>query len=94
MRQAWDCQLCRDLKAELSPYNIRGKHDTLGELPEAWVDVIHRVTTDPGRLSERWFQEALAGGMEEDEIIEVINICVQAIAIDIFTTGILSLIHI
>ena len=88
MRQAWDCQLCRDLKAELSPYNIRGKHDTLGELPEAWVDVIHRVTTDPGRLSERWFQEALTGGMEEDEIIEVINVCVQAIAIDVFTSGI------
>ena len=87
-RHAWNCQLCRDLKAELSPYNIRGKHDTLGDLPEAWVDVIHRLTTDSGRLSERWFQEALSAGMAEDEVIEVINICVQAIAIDIFTTGI------
>jgi len=87
-RHAWDCELCQILKSEISPYGIDGEHQTQGNLPKAWINVIHRVTMDSGRLSERWFKEALSGGMVEDEFIEVISVCVQAIAIDVFTSGV------
>ena len=87
-RHAWNCDLCQALKSEISPYGIDGEHQALGNLPKAWINVIHRVTTDPARLSERWFKEALSGGMVEDEFIEVISVCVQTIAIDVFASGI------
>ena len=60
----------------------------MGELPDSWVNVIHRLVTNPGRLSKRWFQEALSNGMEEAEFIGVISVSVQALAIDIFSASI------
>ena len=87
-RHAWDCLLCRKHKSSGSPYSVDGNHDALGILAPAWVEVIHRVVTDPGRLSQRWYQEALDSGIAEDEIIEVISVTVQAVVTDCFTTAI------
>ena len=87
-RYSWDCSLCQSRKFEPSPYSILGNHQTRGNLPTSWLDVIHRVVTDPGRLSERWFHEALSGDLLEDEFVEIISICVQALAIDIFTNAV------
>lgn len=87
-RSAPSCALCQARKDVLSPYAVDGAHDSLGELPTAWIDVIHRVVTDSGRLSARWYGEALDGGMTEDEVIEVISVAVQAVVIDCFTAGI------
>lgn len=50
-RHAWQCRLCRARQSALTPTALDGQHDHLNALPEAAVDVIHRVTTDPGRLS-------------------------------------------
>ena len=33
---------------------VEGEHDHHGTLPAAAVEVIHRVVTDPGRLSRKW----------------------------------------
>jgi len=88
VRQSWDCDFCQSRKLALSPYALSGKHQTLGNLPAPWVEVVHRVVTDPGRLSERWFKESLFDGLLEDEFIEIIIVCVQALAIDIFSTSI------
>jgi len=44
------------------PAAIEGKHDSLDELPETVIEVIHCVRTDPGRLSERWFRDVIATG--------------------------------
>ena len=87
-RHAWNCEFCQACKDALSPYTVSGAHDHLGALPASWVDVIHRVVTDPGRLSARWYAQAKADGMVEDEIIEVISIAVQAVVVDCFTAGI------
>ena len=77
--------MCKKQKLELSPYTISGqKHQGIGQLEFPWINVIHRVTNDPGRLSEKWFKEALSNGLKEDEFIEIVSVCVQAIAIDIF----------
>ena len=87
-RHAPDCALCQASAEAISPYAVAGAHDGLGELPGAWVDVIHRVAMDSGRLSARWYGEARRGGMLEDEIIEVISVAVQAVVIDSFTAAI------
>ena len=87
-RHARDCRLCQIQKLELSPYVVDGEHQTGGYLPGTWVNVIHRIVNDSGRLSERWFREALSGGLEEDEFIEMISICVQTLALDTFAAGI------
>ncbi len=51
VRQAAHCSYCRARKVALSPDAVEGVHESLGALPEAVVEVIHRVVTDPARLS-------------------------------------------
>jgi hypothetical protein len=73
-RLAQGCPLCRERKEALSPEQARGTHATTGELPAALVEVIHRVRTDPGRLSRRVFESALAAGVSVGEYVEAIGI--------------------
>lgn len=87
-RNAWNCRLCSDRKAALSPYAISGKHHDLDDLPDDWVDVIHRVTTDSGRLTQGWLNEVLDNGVEEDEFVEIVGVAILAITIDSFVYGI------
>src|SRR5579863_8287984 len=49
-RHAPGCALCTRQKAALSPYAVEGTHDGRGELPGAWIEMIHRIVADPGRL--------------------------------------------
>ena len=87
-RHAPNCALCRERADAISPYAVSGDHGSLGHVPAPWVDVIHRVALDSGRLSARWYGEARASGMLEDEIIEVVSVTIQAVVIDSFTAGI------
>ncbi len=56
VRNAAKCALCRERKAALSPEAVQGAHDRVSELPDPALDVVHRVTTDPGRLTRSWFE--------------------------------------
>ena len=67
-RNAPNCALCAERKAALSPFAVEGTHDSLGELPETMVEMIHRIVTDPGRLRRQWYDEILAGGVGRDRI--------------------------
>lgn len=87
-RHAWNCGLCRRRKDALSPYAVDGQHDDLGEVPAAWVDVIHRVVTDSGRLTRRWYQEARDAGVAEDEFVEIISVAIITTTVDAFAYGI------
>jgi len=87
-RNVAGCTLCDDRKAAVSPYAITGEHSHLGALLEAWVDVIHRVISDPGRLTERWFREVTDGGIEVGEYVELIGVVVSVVAVDTYCRGI------
>lgn len=87
-RQAWHCALCRERKAALSPYSVEGAHDSTGDLPDAWVEVIHRVVTDSGRLTRRWLDEALASGLSEDTFVEIVSVAIMTTVMDAFAFGI------
>lgn len=89
VRNAWQCTLCKERKASLSPYTISGGHDRVSVLPEAALDVIHRVTTDSGRLKKAWYDEILVSGQISDgQYVEIIDVLVGVVSIDSFCHGI------
>ena len=88
VRNAAACGLCRRRKEALSPYTLGGVHDSLGSLPESHVDVIHRIVTDPGRLSKTWLDDVLASCLSDAEYVETVGVIVNVMAIDQFRRGI------
>ena len=87
IRHAVACALCRRRKDALLPAAIGGTHDNLGALPETVVEVVHRVCTDPGRLSESWFRGVIAAGLSEERYIETVSIVAHLVAIDTMARG-------
>jgi hypothetical protein len=86
-RHSLSCALCRRRKEVLSPAAISGAHDTLGTLSKSAVEVIHRVCTDPARLSEQWFHQVLSGGLTEEQYVEIVSVVVHVVAIDTMARG-------
>src|SRR6185503_20020361 len=62
-RQADDCTLCAARKTALSPAAVAGQHAGAGMLPANAVEVVHRVRTDPARLSRPWFDGVTGAGL-------------------------------
>jgi hypothetical protein len=87
-RHAWQCSLCRARQSALTPSAVDGEHDHLNVLPKAVVDVIHRVMTDPARLSHKWFNDIIEAGVSEEQYVEIIGTLVALISIDRFCLGI------
>lgn len=87
-RSAAVCEHCDDCKAALSPYAVEGSHRSLGHLPESIVEIVHRIATDPGRLTRAWFDRAIDGGISDGEFIETVGVVATTIAVDAFTRAI------
>ena len=85
IRRARECAYCAEIKAALSPYAIKGKHDTTGRLSEAEVELIHRVVNDPGRLTESWSQSVLARGLSDGEYVEIVGLVAMVMMLDTFS---------
>ncbi len=83
-RNSLTCALCRDRKDALSPNAVSGEHDSLGSVAQNVVDVVHRIRTDPGRLSKDWFDSALAGGLTEEQYVELVGVVTITAGIDYF----------
>ncbi len=81
-RRALQCGLCRERKAALSPEHVTGEHATQGALPKRLVDMVHRMRTDPGRLSRAWFERVIAGGTSEGEYVETVGIVAFTAGLD------------
>jgi hypothetical protein len=86
-RHASSCRLCRRRKEALSPAAIDGTHDSLGEVSEVVVEVVHRIRNDPGRLSERWYRGVIAGGLSEEQYVETVSVVAHIVAIDTMARG-------
>ena len=55
-RNASRCGLCAARKAALTPAAVADEHAGSNELPDVAVDAIHRIVTDPGRMTKRYVQ--------------------------------------
>ena len=86
-RHAWSCKLCQSRKEALSPYTVDGRHDCVTELPLEWIEVIHRIVTDPGRITEGWYDSVIAAGVLEDEYIEILSLATIVTCVDVFARG-------
>ena len=40
-RNALDCELCKERKAALSPFSVKGEHATVTNLPAPAIDAVH-----------------------------------------------------
>ena len=87
-RNAPGCALCAERKAALSPFAVQGIHDGLGALPEAMIEVIHRIVTDPARLRRQWYADQLAGGLAETEYVEIVGVVCSTVSVDTFAKAI------
>ena len=85
IRQALACEFCAEIKDALSPNAVTGTHTTISNLSDAEVELIHRVVSDPGRLSEPWSQEVLAGGLSEGEYVEIAGTIASVMVMDTCT---------
>lgn len=74
-RAASDCVLCSRRKSALSPLAKTGRHDGPEGLPAIIIDAIHRIRTDPGRLTRSWFDQVTAeiGQTAYVEMVSVVN---------------------
>ena len=86
-RSAGDCQLCQQRKRALSPFAIEGTHDCDGkaaatDLHPALIDAIHRIRTDPGRLTKAWFDDMVSQGVAVEAYVEALSVIATAVIID------------
>jgi len=87
-RRARDCKLCAERKAALSPFAVEGTHDSDGALPDAVVDLVHRLTTDPGRLPRKCYDQVLAQGVDDAAYVETVGVVVGVVSVDMFCRAI------
>lgn len=84
-REALACRFCAERKDALSPYAIDGHHDDTTGLDPMLVEVIHRVVTDPGRLSRRFYDDAVAtSSLTPEHFVEAVAVAIFTTALDVF----------
>jgi alkylhydroperoxidase family enzyme len=86
-RHALGCGFCAERKAALSPEAVDGAHESLGDLPDVMVDCIHRIRTDPGRLTRAWRERTRTAGLEDERYVELVGVVATVVAIDQFNRG-------
>jgi alkylhydroperoxidase family enzyme len=87
-RTAADCAFCTTRAAALSPLAVPGQHSVAEPtLPDAAIEAIHRIRSDPGRLGEAWFLTLREAGLTEDAYVELVSIVAVTVAVDTFRRG-------
>jgi hypothetical protein len=84
VRASRHCALCRDRKQAISPNAVGGDHDSPNTLSAATVDTVHRIATDPGRLTRGLLDAMTAEGLTDGHYVELVSIVCIVTAIDGF----------
>ena len=87
VRNARQCDFCRERKQALSPYTMTGNHQRTTDLPEAAVDAVHRVVTDQVRITRGYVENNIDAGLSEEAYVELVGVVVMLISIDEFNRG-------
>src|SRR5437764_11188832 len=83
-RVARDCPLCRARKAAPIPQAVAGAHAVATALSPATIEAIHRIVSDPGRLSEAWYRRTIAAGLSDEAYVELLGVVAVTTAVDTF----------
>lgn len=84
VRRAGTCALCRSRKKSLAPYSVEGAHDHGGLLRNEVVEVVHRVASDPGRLTKSWYEGLLEDGLTDAQYVEIVSVVAVVVTVDEF----------
>ena len=69
-RAATSCHLCEARRQELSPYAIDGAHNSETDLDDVIIDMIHRIRSDPGRITRNMFDQVMNAGISPERYID------------------------
>jgi hypothetical protein len=83
-RAARRCALCRQRKTALSPHSVAGRHDAATGLRSDAIEAIHRIVSDPGRLSEGWYRRTIQSGLSDGAYVELLAVVAITTAVDTF----------
>lgn len=86
-RGARSCGLCAERGEALSAAAVTGGHQSVSDLLPALVEVVHRLTTDSGRLTQAWFDEVLESGVTREQYVEVAGLVGTSTIADTFATA-------
>jgi hypothetical protein len=57
------------------------------ELPTPAIEAIHRIRTDPARLTRRWLADVLAEALSVERYVELVGVIACTVAVDTFSRG-------
>jgi hypothetical protein len=83
-RNALGCKLCKERRQALSASTAKGVHDSLGNLPAETVEAVHRLVTDPSRITEAWVRTMADGPPGEAGYVEIVSVTAIVTALDTF----------
>lgn len=81
-RAAQACDLCAARADAVSPFAVDGVHDDDGSLPAVLVDFVHRISTDPGRMTRAVFDGVVAAGLTAQQYVEAVSVVCSAVIVD------------
>ncbi len=81
-RDAEDCELCATRRDALSAASVAGEHTATTDLPAPAIEAIHKIVTDPGRLSRDWLDGLLATGLTDASYVEIVGVSTIVLSID------------
>ena len=83
-RVARACPLCLESKAALSPASVIGTHLTESSLSSSAIELVHRLVTDPGRITRTWVERLLLNGLSDAEYVEIAGLVSAVLVVDTF----------
>ncbi len=87
LRNAEHCQLCADRKGALSAPSVAGEHNATTDLPMPAIEAVHKIATDPGRLSREWLEPLLGDELSDAAYVELVGLLTTSISIDDINRG-------
>ncbi len=85
-RAALVCEICAGRKEALTPFGGPA-HEATDELDAIIVDLVHRIVTDPQRMTKRIFDEVIEAGFSLEQYLEVVAVTASSVIIDTTNAG-------
>ena len=83
-RAAGSCRLCKQRKQAVVPNGVPGSHDVATDLATPAIEAIHRIVSDPGRLSESWYRRTTGAELTDEQYVELLSVVAITTALDTF----------
>jgi hypothetical protein len=87
VRHARTCAFCAINRKAVSPFATDGRHESITDLPDSVVDVVHRMVTDQGRLTPSWYQGVQDSGVTKGQYVETVGVVANVTAVDTMHRG-------